>query len=107
MEVRRVYFSAFRPIRGTPLEELSPTSPLREHRLYQADWLFRVYGFSLPELEYALGERGNLPLGKAPKLVIAHKQPWLYPVDINKASYAELLRVPGIGPVSARRIVED
>jgi len=106
MELRRVYFSAFRPIRGTTLEELRPTSPLREHRLYQADWLFRVYGFSLPELEYALGERGNLPLAKDPKLVIAHKQPWLYPVDINEASYAELLRVPGIGPVSARRIVE-
>jgi len=106
MELRRVYFSAFRPVRGSPLEELHATSPAREHRLYQVDWLLRVYGFSLREVELALGASGNLPLGKDPKLVIANKQPWLFPVDINRASYDELLRVPGIGPVSARRIIE-
>ena len=54
----------------------------------------------------ALGEKGNLPLTKDPKLTIAQKQPWLFPVDVNRASYEELLRVPGIGPVSAKRIVE-
>ena len=106
MELRRVYFSAFRPVRGSPLERLSPASPKREHRLYQADWLLRVYGFSPQEIELALGERGNLPLTKDPKLVIAQKQPWLFPVDVNRASYDELLRVPGIGHLSARRIIE-
>jgi len=79
---------------------------MREHRLYQADWLLRVYGFPPQEVELALGEKGHLPLTKDPKLAIAQKQPWLFPVDINRASYDELLRVPGIGPVSAGRIIE-
>ena len=106
MELRRVYFSAFRPVARSPLEGLSPASPRREHRLYQADWLLRVYGFSAGEVDLALGERGNLPLAGDPKLAIAQRQPWLFPVDVNRASYDELLRVPGIGPLSARRIVE-
>jgi len=106
MELRRVYFSAFRPVSGSRLEGLHPAFPMREHRLYQADWLLRVYGFPQQEIELALGEKGNLPLTKDPKLAIAQKQPWLFPVDINRASYDELLRVPGIGPVSAGRIIE-
>jgi predicted DNA-binding helix-hairpin-helix protein len=106
MELRRVYFSAFRPVPYSPLEGLNPASPRREHRLYQADWLLRVYGFSPQEVDLALGERGNLPLTKDPKMAIAQRQPWLFPVDVNKAGYEELLRVPGIGPLSARRIVE-
>jgi len=106
MGLRRVYFSAFRPITGTRLEELRPTSPVREHRVYQADWLLRVYGFSIHEIELALGETGNLSLNKDPKLVIAKKQPWLFPVDVNTCCYDDLLRVPGIGPLSARRVVE-
>ena len=104
--LRRVYFSAFRPINNSSLENLNPTPPMREHRLYQADWLLRVYGFSPPDLELALDINDNLPIGKDPKLVIAQKQPWLFPVDINWAGYEELIRVPGIGPVSAKRIVE-
>jgi predicted DNA-binding helix-hairpin-helix protein len=106
MGLRRIYFSAFRPVRGSRLEGLRPTFPMREHRLYQADWLLRVYGFSPQEVELALGEKGNLPLTKDPKLAIAQKQPWLFPIDINRASYEELLRVPGIGPVSAGRIIQ-
>jgi predicted DNA-binding helix-hairpin-helix protein len=79
---------------------------MREHRLYQADWLLRVYGFSPPDLELALDKNDNLSIVKDPKLVIAQKQPWLFPVDINRAGYEELIRVPGIGPVSAKRIIE-
>jgi predicted DNA-binding helix-hairpin-helix protein len=79
---------------------------MREHRLYQADWLLRVYGFSPIDLELALDKNDNLSIMKDPKLVIAQKQPWLFPVDINRAGYEELIRVPGIGPVSAKRIVE-
>ncbi|MBI4285472.1 MAG: helix-hairpin-helix domain-containing protein [Chloroflexi bacterium] len=106
ISLRRAYFSAFHPIPGTRLEEARPTPPRRENRLYQADWLLRVYGFPYQEVELALGDRGNLSLSQNPKLVIARKQPWLFPVDINKASYEELLRVPGIGPTSAQRIVQ-
>jgi putative DNA modification/repair radical SAM protein len=106
MGLRRVYFSAFRPISDSLLEELNPTPPLREHRLYQADWLLRVYGFSPDEVGLALDSNGSLSLGKDPKLTIARKQPWLFPLDLNKAAYEELIRVPGIGPTSARRIVE-
>ncbi len=104
--LRRVYFSAFRPIGDSPLQGLPPTPPMREHRLYQAEWLLRVYGFSSHELDLALGGKGELSLAKDPKMVIAKRQPWLFPVDINKAGYEELLRVPGIGPISAKRIVE-
>lgn len=104
--LRRVYFSAFRPVADSPLEGQSPTPPMREHRLYQADWLLRVYGFSSPEVELAMGEGGQLSLARDPKATIARRQPWLFPVDINRAGYEELLRVPGIGPVSAARIVE-
>ena len=106
MELRRVYFSAFQPVRGSPLEWIPPVPQLREHRLYQADWLVRIYGFSHQEMELALDKSGNLRLSKDPKFVIAQKQPWLFPVDVNKASYEDLLRVPGIGPISARRITE-
>ncbi len=104
--LRRAYFSAFTPISHSRLEDASPTPPMREHRLYQTDWLLRVYGFTHSEMELALGQNDNLALGKDPKLAIAQKQPWLFPLDVNRASYDELLRVPGIGPVSARRIVE-
>ena len=103
--LRRVYFSAFRPVRRSPLEGTSPASPRREHRLYQADWLLREYGFRPGEIDLAVGKEGNLCLTKDPKLVIARSQPWLFPVDLNRASYEQLLRVPGIGPVSAKRVL--
>jgi putative DNA modification/repair radical SAM protein len=105
--LRRAYFSAFQPISRSRLEEHRPTPPIREHRLYQSDWLLRVYGFSPAELEMALSSEGNLSLKNDPKQTIAEKQPWLFPLDVNKAGYEELLRVPGIGPVSARRIVDS
>ena len=104
--LRRVYFSAFKPVDDTPLEGHEATPPTREHRLYQADWLLRVYGFSADEVELALSEDGRYSLAEDPKATIAARQPWRYPLDVNKASYEELLRVPGIGPTSAQRIVD-
>ena len=104
--LRRIYFSAFHPIIGSRSEGLAPTQPMREHRLYQAEWLLREYNFSPQEVELAIGKDGNLSLKTDPKLVIARNQPWLFPVDVNKADYADLLRVPGIGPITARRIIE-
>ena len=106
MGLRRVYYSAFHPISNSPLQDRDPTPPRREHRLYQADWLLRVYDFSSAEVELALDADGSLSLSKDPKHVIALRQPWLFPIDINTASYQDLIRVPGIGPVSAQRIVE-
>ena len=106
MELRRVYFSAYKPIGDPRLDGVSAASPWREHRLYQAEWLLRIYKFTPAEVSMALDGDGNLSLKKNPKRTIASRQPWLYPIDINKASYEELLRIPGIGPTSARRITQ-
>ncbi len=106
IKLRRIYYSAFRPVGDSRLAGISAASPWRQHRLYQTDWLLRIYGFSPGEVELALDNAGGLPLKKDPKLTIAGNQPWLFPVDINKAGYDELLRVPGIGPISAQRIVD-
>jgi len=99
----RVYYSAFMPILGTPLEGLSPCLPLREYRLYQADFLLKGYGFTSEELPFE--EDGSLPQEHDPKLAWALKHPEMFPLEINKADFTELLKVPGIGRISARRIV--
>lgn len=104
--LRRAYFSAFKPISYSRLENRRPTPPEREHRLYQIDWLMRVYNFPVNEIKLALNNDNFLPLRIDPKVIIAGKEPWLFPIDVNRAKYEELLRVPGIGPVSASRIVE-
>jgi putative DNA modification/repair radical SAM protein len=99
----RGYFSAFQPISGTPLETLSATPPLREHRLYQSDYLFRRYGFALQDLTF--DDSGNLCTDMDPKMAWARRHPEFFPVEINRASREQLLRVPGIGPRSATRIL--
>jgi predicted DNA-binding helix-hairpin-helix protein len=101
----RVFYSAFRPIEDTPLENHPATPPLRQHRLYQSDLLLRRYGFGLDELPFDQGD--NLPLDADPKVLAALRQPHRFPVEINTAPRRELLRVPGIGPRSAARIVES
>ena len=103
--LKRVYYVAFRPVRYTPLEE-HPATPLgREHRLYQVDWLKRVYGFSNEELKLAFDKSGFLPLAYDPKTVIALEKFDAFPIDVNGASQEQLLRVPGVGPTSAQRIL--
>jgi len=101
--VRRVYFSGFIPIMGTPMQESAPTNPMREARLYQADWLLRFYGFKLGDL--ALNDNGNLPTDIDPKTAFAMAHPELFPLEVNKAPRELLLRVPGIGPQSVTRIL--
>lgn len=103
--LKRVYFSAFEPIPQTPFEEKASVPPMREHRLYQADFLLRDYGFSLWEIP--LEENGNLSMEFDPKMKYALNHPELYPVEVNRADYLTLLKVPGIGPRSARRIVDS
>jgi predicted DNA-binding helix-hairpin-helix protein len=103
LSVTRAYFSAFRPVPNTPLENLPPTPAWRQNRLYQGDYLLRFYGFSVQDL--AFNQEGNLRADLDPKMVWAQRHPELFPIEINRASREELLRVPGIGPRSARRIV--
>jgi predicted DNA-binding helix-hairpin-helix protein len=98
----RAYYSAFSPAPGTTFENKPKTPPLREHRLYQADWLLRFYGFALHELPF--DAKGNLSLDSDPKLIWA-RQHLQQPVEINRASRAELLRIPGIGPKTAEAII--
>ncbi|MBU0580879.1 MAG: radical SAM protein [Candidatus Margulisbacteria bacterium] len=102
--LRRVYFSAFSPIEGTLLENTRRADPTREHRLYQCDFLIREYGFKSAELVYT--PHGQLPLAIDPKLNYALKHPELFPVEINSAPPDLLLKVPGIGPLSAKRIAQ-
>ncbi len=104
LNLRRTYFSTFRPIVDTPLEGRSAGNPQRSARLYQASFLFRDYGFDLEEMPFQ--PDGNLPLDIDPKLAWAREHLRAAPVELNRADRSELLRVPGIGPESARRIVE-
>ena len=101
--VHHAHFSAFRPISDTPLEHLPATPALREHRLYQATYLLQGYGFSPDEIVFE--DKGNLPLAVDPKCAWALAHPENFPVEVQAASYEELLRVPGIGPRAARRLV--
>ena len=103
--VHHAHFSAFRPISNTPMENVPATPALREHRLYQATYLMGSYGFSPDEVVFEPG--GNLPLGLDPKSAWALAHPERFPVEVTTASYEELLRVPGIGPIVARRIVSE
>lgn len=102
LRLARAYYSAFSPIPDTPLEHAAPTDPAREFRLYQADWLLRYYGFAAEELPF--GPDGALPRELDPKATWARLHPERFPVEVNRAPVNELLRVPGIGPKSARAI---
>jgi predicted DNA-binding helix-hairpin-helix protein len=101
----RVYFSKFNPVPGTPLEDRAPENPLREHRLYQSDFLLRQYGFRFDDLVF--DERGNLPLDTDPKVAWAKQHLAHTPVELNQAGKSELLRVPGIGPKTVDVILRE
>ena len=103
-KLRRVYFTAYSPIPGQEtLLAGKPTPLVREHRLYQADQLVRNYGFSVTEI--VDGERPDLDLGMDPKLAWALRHPERWPVDINAAPREDLLRVPGFGRQTVKRIL--
>jgi len=103
LRLKRTYFSPFSPIPDTPLENLAPTSPQREHRLYEASFLLRDYGFSVEELPFE--ESGNLPGHVDPKLAWALANLSDKPIELNQAIRQELLRIPGIGPKGAMAIL--
>ncbi|MDR1978815.1 MAG: putative DNA modification/repair radical SAM protein [Synergistaceae bacterium] len=103
--LKRVYYSAYMPVNeGRDLPALATVPPLlREHRLYQADWLLRYYGFTTGEI---VDERtSSLDEALDPKTSWALRNMNFFPVDVNKASYEQILRIPGIGVKSAKRIL--
>jgi putative DNA modification/repair radical SAM protein len=103
--LKRVYYSGYIPVndydKRLPALKVPPLQ--REHRLYQADWLLRFYGFKVDEI--VNDDNPDLDLVLDPKVSYAFRNPDLFPIDINKADYYLLLRVPGIGPRSADLIV--
>jgi putative DNA modification/repair radical SAM protein len=103
--LKRVYYSAFSPIpEASAFLPLKPAPLLRENRLYQADWLLRFYGFGLDEIVSG-GDRGMLNLEIDPKLAWALKHRERFPLNVNRASREDLLRVPGLGVRNVDRIL--
>ena len=109
--MRRVYYSAFSPIPdASAVLPLKRPPLMREHRLYQSDWLMRFYGYALDDVRAAADPGGMLPLDIDPKLAFALKFREQFPVDVNRAPRETLLRVPGLGVravaaiLSARRL---
>lgn len=101
----RTYFMAFRPLPDTPLSEHPAENPLRQLRLYQSSFLMRDYGFRFEELPFT--DNGSLPLHEDPKVAAARSMFANGPVSINRAPREVLLRIPGIGPRSAARILRE
>ena len=107
-DLRRVYYSAFSPIPDSSAVLPLKRPPLmREHRIYQADWLMRFYGFTPAEVQSATDEQGMLPLDIDPKLAWALRFRDSFPVDVNRAPKELLLRVPGLGTKAVERIVSS
>ncbi|MEY8843472.1 radical SAM protein, partial [Cribrihabitans sp. XS_ASV171] len=103
--LKRVYYSAFSPIPDSSAALPLIKPPLmREHRLYQADWLLRFYGFDVEEITSATVD-GNLDLAVDPKLAWALANRHRFPVDVNRADRETLLRVPGIGAKTVGRVL--
>ncbi len=104
--LRRVYYSAFSPIPdASAVLPLKRPPLIREHRLYQSDWLMRFYGYQPAEVMQATEADGNLPLDIDPKLAWALKFRERFPVDVNRAPKEALLRVPGLGVRAVGRIL--
>lgn len=103
VDMKRVYYSSYVPVVHDSLLPDKGAGQLREHRLYQADWLLRFYGFTVEEI---VNEEENLPLEYDPKCAWALRHAELFPVEINRADLSELLRVPGIGVRGANKIIQ-
>ncbi|WP_170002613.1 putative DNA modification/repair radical SAM protein [Pseudopontixanthobacter vadosimaris] len=104
--LRRVYYSAFSPIPdASAVLPLKRPPLIREHRLYQSDWLMRFYGYNPGEVMQATGDDGNLPLDIDPKLAWALKFRESFPLDVNRAPREMLLRVPGLGVRAVNQII--
>lgn len=102
LRLARVYYSSLQPVPNTPIADWPRVPFMREHRLYQVDFLLRRYGFGAEEIGF--DPSGALPLDIDPKSAWAQQHPERFPVEVNAAPIPELVRVPGIGPRSAQRI---
>ena len=102
--LRRVYFSGFEPIRGTPLEKRKPCNLSREYRLYQSSFLIRDYGFRIDDFKKIVDEDGFLP-NVDPKVAFARANPDLFPIDLNSADRQELMLIPNVGPTLSDKIL--
>jgi putative DNA modification/repair radical SAM protein len=106
--LRRVYYSAFSPIPdASAVLPLKRPPLMREHRIYQADWLMRFYGFAQREVQSATDAQGMFPLDIDPKLAWALKHRESFPVDVNRAPKEMLWRVPGLGTKAVDRILSS
>lgn len=105
MGLRRAYYSTFSPVEQTHFENLEAVNPLRGFRLYQASFLLRDYEWDVEDLPFEQNQ--NLPLEIDPKLAWARSNLIEAPIEINRATRAELLRIPGIGPVNANKILRE
>ncbi|MBX5326850.1 MAG: putative DNA modification/repair radical SAM protein [Candidatus Bathyarchaeia archaeon] len=103
--LKRVYYSGFEPIRQTPLERKPACSPSREYRLYQSSFLIKDYGFTANSFAPIVDDEGFLP-DADPKLMLAKLDRDMFPLDLNTATYNEVLRIPRVGPVTAKRILK-
>lgn len=104
--LRRPYFMSFDPVPDTPLSGKFSSPKWREQRLYQISFLLKEYGMKADDFELIYDDNGYL-LNADPKLELAKANADMFPVDVNSASYSDLLRVPGIGPISATRILHS
>jgi predicted DNA-binding helix-hairpin-helix protein len=106
LNVKRGYFSHFTPIKGTPLgnRDISRSHRRRENFLYRIDWLLRKYNYQVRDIYSILDDAEMIPLNIDPKMSLATGDD-IFPLDVNEASFNELLRCPGIGEISARRII--
>jgi len=103
--LKRVYYSSFEPIAQTPLEKRKACPPSREHRLYQSSFLIRDYGFKADSLAPIVDDEGFLP-NADPKLALAKANIDVFPIDLNTATYFEMVQIPRVGPLTARKILQ-
>jgi len=103
--LRRVYYSGFEPIAQTPLEKRVACPLSREYRLYQSSFLLRDYGFRADHFAQIVDDEGFLP-NIDPKLAFAETNPDIFPISLDTATYHEIVRIPHIGPITARKIIK-
>jgi len=103
--LKRVYYSGFEPVQETALEKRQACPLWREHRLYQSSFLLRDYGWTPDSFASIVNDEGFLP-NADPKLAAATVNRDMFPIDLNAAAYMEILRIPHVGPITAKRILK-
>jgi predicted DNA-binding helix-hairpin-helix protein len=102
--LKRVFYSGFKPVNNTPFENKPSCPSYREHRLYQCSFLFRDYKFNIKDFTDVVDDEGFLP-NEDPKALFVKNNTDFFPIDLNEAKYYDILKIPRIGPVTAKRII--